>query len=109
MHILDIILYVYDKYADNFEEITDHKMYTKNYNQQDLRAVFKYLDEMYENYLKNPQQKQAKKESHNTINEKIDSSNLNTSNKLIQIVLITFVLAIFAIMIYGIVLAFTLI
>lgn len=78
-------------------------MYTENYNQQDLQAVSKYLNEIYENYLNNPQQIQAKNESRNAINEKI------LSNKLNQIVLITFVLAIFAVMIYGIVLAFTLI
>jgi hypothetical protein len=95
--------YAYDKYVENFEKITGHKMYTKNYNQQDLQAVSKYLDEIYENYLNNPQQIQAKNESHNAINEKIFSSKLN------QIVLITFVLVIFAVMIYGIVLAFTLI
>lgn len=78
-------------------------MYTENYNQQDLQAVSKYLNEIYENYLNNPQQIQAKNESRNAINEKILSDKLN------QIVLITFVLAIFAVMIYGIVLAFTLI
>ena len=95
--------YAYHKYVEDFEKITGHKMYTKNYNRQDLQAVFKYLDEIYENYLNNPQQIQAKNESRNAINEKILSSKLN------QIVLITFVLVIFAVMIYGIVLAFTLI
>ena len=55
--------YAYHKYVENFEKITGHKMYTKNYNRQDVQAVSKYLDEIYENYLNNPQQIQAKNES----------------------------------------------
>lgn len=45
--------YAYNKYVENFEKITGHKMYTKNYNQQDLQSVFNYLDTLYEEYLTN--------------------------------------------------------
>lgn len=43
--------YVYDKYIENFEKIVGHKLYTKDYNEQDLQAVSEYLDKVYEKYL----------------------------------------------------------
>ena len=33
--------YAYDKYVENFEKITGHKMYTKNYNQQDSETLLR--------------------------------------------------------------------
>ena len=93
--------FVYEKYIENFEKIVGHKLYTKVYNQQDLQAVFKYLDKVYEDYLNNPPQfsQTPNKKKLDFLGEK----------KSLQIILIIIVIAIFAIMVYGIVLAFSLI
>lgn len=63
--------YAYEKYVENFEKIVGHKLYTKNYNQQDLQAVSNYFDKVYEDYLANVQAEQIKKEQNNVIANEI--------------------------------------
>ena len=69
--------YVYDEYFENFEKIVGHKLYTKNYNQQDLEAVSKYLDKVYEDYLANQPSNQINEENRTPVeNEIIERCNL---------------------------------
>ena len=58
---LNFTLFAYDKYLRNFESIVGHKPYIKNYNQQDLQSVSKYLDKVYSDYLANPPSEQSNK------------------------------------------------
>ncbi len=63
--------YAYDEYFENFEKIVGHKLYTKNYNQQDLEAVSKYLDKVYEDYLTNQPSNQIKEENRTPVENEI--------------------------------------
>ena len=64
-------LYAYDNYVENFEKIVGHKLYSKNYNEQDLQAVSNYLDKVYEDYFTRLQVNPTKKENHNAIEKDI--------------------------------------
>ena len=81
--------FAYDKYVNDFEKIVGHKPYTNRYNQEDLEAVSKYLDELYEEYLKNAPQVQTLVQKNNvnttTVNvEKKDEINKSSTNKAIK-------------------------
>lgn len=51
---LKFTTFAYTNYLDSYVTIVKHEPYTEKYNLQDRENVFKYLDEVYADYLKKP-------------------------------------------------------
>ncbi|MBR2705149.1 MAG: hypothetical protein IKE91_06755 [Clostridia bacterium] len=90
--------YAYDTYVNNLESILGHKMYIEKYNMQDFQKVSNYLDNVYEEYIKNPQPK--------VINSQINNRPSNVANILSLILSIITLIAIVGFIIYKIMDAF---
>ncbi len=59
---LKFTLSEYETYLNNYAIIVGHEPYVEKYNQQDSEKVSKYLDKLYDEYLRKSQTEEVKEE-----------------------------------------------